>query len=555
MDEQNKPVLLLVEDQTHTRSRIERDLEQQYRQNYQVVSAGSTGEALDTLARFKLRDIPVALVIVDCDLAGSSGTDLLVKTGELFPQAKRILMAEYDQRQAVIRSFNRLALDNYLLKPFENAQEDLFPVIDDLLDDWMMHYLPRKEIRIVGYRWSAQAHLLKNFLARNLIPYRWLEIEHSPEARGLVEAAGLEERRLPVVFFPDGTQLVQPGIEQLAQKVGLQQRAESRFYDLVVVGGGPAGLSAAVYGASEGFDTLLIEAEAPGGQAGASAHIDNYLGFPAGLSGSELTRRAVAQAERFGVEILTPQRATGIRLRGDYRIVQLADGGEVGCFAVLIATGVSYHRLKVPGEEKLSGAGVYYGTVETEAVSCAGKEVFILGGGNSAGQAAMYLARFARSITMVTMAGSLGEFMSYYLVDQIESTRNIHVRVHSTVSELFGENHLEGLTLENLATRQKETVPASALFIFIGASPRTDWLGGLLARDEQGYILTGPDVVQAGRNERYLALNRDPYFLESSIPGIFTAGDTRHGSVKRIASSVGEGAMAVTLCHQYMTTI
>jgi thioredoxin reductase (NADPH) len=356
-----------------------------------------------------------------------------------------------------------------------------------------------------------------------------------------------------VVFFPDGSWLVQPDLDQLAEKVGLQQQAEHRFYDLVVVGGGPAGLSAAVYGASEGLNTLLLESEAPGGQAGASARIDNYLGFPSGLSGNELTRRAVAQARRFGVEILMPQKATGVRIKGRYRLIELQDGLEVACHAILIAAGVSYRDLEVPGMAELAGAGVFYGAVITEAISCQGKEVFILGGGNSAGQAALYLSRFASQISIVTIEDSLNSSMSRYLIDQIEDAGNIHVRTGSTVTAVQGQDHLESLTLLNQKTGQHETVSAVALFIYIGATPRTDWLGDLLERDEQGYLLTGPDLEGREKDMVRWTLSRKPYFLESSVPGIFVAGDIRHGSVKRIASAVGEGAMAVTFIHQYLT--
>jgi thioredoxin reductase (NADPH) len=556
MSEETMPVLFVVENDQGILKSVKTNLEKQYSDHYRVRSASSSAEAVGALKQMSQENIPAALIIVGCELDGRSGIELIEQTSQIFPNAKRVLLAEYDEKPNVVDAMNRHELDSYLLIPFQSPQDDLYAPLDDLLQDWQASISPISGgITIVGYRWSARAHELKNFLARNLVPYRWLEIDQSPEARSRMEAEGISARSLPVVFFPNGTTLVQPSVEKLAKRVGLQQKAGSRFYDLIVVGGGPAGLSAAVYGASEGLDTLLIEKEAPGGQAGQSSRIDNYLGFPSGLSGSELTRRAVAQASRFGVEILTPQEATGVRLHGDYRLVQLANGSEVACFVILIATGVSYRRLNVPGEERLTGAGVYYGTVITEAITCTGKEVFILGGGNSAGQAAMYLSRFARSITMLTDQESLGVTMSHYLIDQIDSTDNIHARYQTTITEVHGEDHLEAITILDQTSGNSETVSAAALFVYIGTDPHTTWLGDLLARDEQGYLLTGQDLTIAGQKQRYSQLNREPFFLESSVPGIFSAGDTRSGSVKRIASSVGEGAMAVTLIHQYLSTL
>jgi thioredoxin reductase (NADPH) len=556
MAEQNMPVIFVVDNDPATLETVHKNLERQYRERYRVVAVHSTTEAQSELEHTRQHETPVALIIVGCELDGRSGIELVEQASKLFPDAKRVLLAEYDEKPNVTAAINRHELDSYLLVPFQSIEDDLLAPLEDLLQDWQSSVsLSGNGIYIVGYQWSSRAHEVKNFLARNLIPYRWLEIEQSQEARSLLEREDLDHRHLPVVFFPDGKHMARPSIEELASRVGLRQQAESRFYDLVVVGGGPAGLSAAVYGASEGLDTLLIEKEAPGGQAGQSSRIDNYLGFPSGLSGSELTRRAVAQASRFGVEILTPQEATGVRLHRNYRLVQLADGSEVACFVVLIATGVSYRRLEVPGEERLTGSGVFYGTVITEAITCTGKDVFILGSGNSAGQAAMYLSRFAGHITMLTDQETLGATMSHYLVNQIEETENINARFQCTVTEVHGQDHVEALTIRDLVTGNSETLPAAALFVYIGAYPHTDWLGDLVARDPQGYILTGPDLDKAVQNEQYAALNREPLFLESSIPGIFSAGDTRRGSVKRIASSVGEGAMAVTLIHQYLSTL
>jgi thioredoxin reductase (NADPH) len=553
MTERNRPVLYAVIDDPQTLQWMEEKLSSRYAEEYEVATALNLTDALAAFSLYQLHNISVALVIFRCCEDGTYESDLAEKAKELFPGVRRVLLGSFREKETLVKALPQEAADSYLTFPLNNAEDDLYPVVDDLLEDWKSSVSSiHAGIRIVGYRWSARGHSLKNFLARNLIPYRWLEVDESAEARSLLQAAGLTSQHFPVVFLPDGSIMVQPQIQQLAERVGLQRQAESRFYDLIVVGGGPAGLSAAVYGASEGLHTLMIEAEAPGGQAGQSSRIENYLGFPNGLSGAELTRRAVAQAIRFGVEILTPQEATGIRLKGHYRVVQLADGSEVACHVMLVATGVSYRRLNVPGEERLTGRGVYYGTVITEALSCTDQEVFILGGGNSAGQAAMYLSRFANNITMITNEDSLAHTMSQYLVNQIQQAENIHLRFSSTIAELHGEGNLEQVTLQNEVSGQREIVPAAALFIYIGMSPRTDWLTENVACDEQGYILTGTDVVHSGHMEQFQSLGREPFFLESSIPGIFIAGDTRHGSVKRIASGVGEGAMAVTLIHQYL---
>lgn len=553
MTEEDRPVLLIVDENQEILSKLSRDLASRYANQYAIASQSSEEGALDLLVQFKEQGRSVALLFVGCRVGETDGMKIIERGSKLFPKARRILLATYEEKERVVESLNRMELDNYLITPLNAPEDDLYPVVDDVLGDWQINAEPGQEcVQIVGFRWSAQAHQVKNFLARNLVPYRWLEADEAPQAGQLLEQAGLSMRKLPVVFFPDGSYQVQPGLDDLSEKVGLKQQAESPFYDLVVVGGGPAGLSAAVYGASEGLQTLLIEAEAPGGQAGQSARIENYLGFPSGLSGNELARRAVAQAQRFGVEILTPQQATGLRTHGDYKLVQMADDSQVTCQALLIATGVSYRTLNVPGEERLTGAGVYYGAVITEAISCQGQEVFILGGGNSAGQAAMYLTRFASRITMLTNLDTITETMSQYLVDQIEESDIIHTRFHSTIKELHGEDHLEAVTIEDLKTGRTETVPTVALFVYIGVHPRTGWIKDLVALDEQGYILTGADVVKSGSDRAYRELSREPYFLESSLPGVFAAGDTRAGSVKRIASSVGEGAMAVTLIHQYL---
>ncbi|MBC7808462.1 MAG: FAD-dependent oxidoreductase, partial [Akkermansiaceae bacterium] len=446
-------------------------------------------------------------------------------------------------------------------KPWDPPEERLYPVLDDLLADWSASFRPPWEgIRVLGNRWSPPSHAVKDFLARNQVPYQWLDIEAKTtdvEVRRLVGTLGDAADHLPVVLFPDGTNLTEPTNAQIAEKVGLTTQAKLPFYDLVVVGAGPAGLAAAVYSASEGLSTVMIEREAPGGQAGTSSRIENYLGFPSGLSGSDLARRAVDQAKRFGVEILAPQEVVKVRVENPYRILTLASGGEVSCHALLIATGVSWRRLDIPGLDHLTGAGVYYGAAVTEALSCRDEDVYVVGGANSAGQAAMYLSRFAGKVTMLVRGDSLRKSMSDYLVDQIERTENIEVRLSTTVAAAQGETRLECIVLENSESAARETVPASSLFILIGATPHTDWLEGVIARDELGFLLSGAELPHDEKTGRVRdwPLERDPYLLESSVPGIFVAGDVRRGSVKRIASGVGEGGVAVSAIHQYLSKV
>ena len=474
----------------------------------------------------------------------------------MFPAAKRALLTAYADTDAAIRAINSTQIDYYLLKPWDPPEERLYPVLDDLLDDWFADFRPPFEgIRVVGYRWSPQSHQVKDFLARNLIPYQWLDIELEPEAQTLVNYVEPDEQSLPLVLFPDGTRLIKPSNRAIAERIGLKTQAERPFYDLLIVGGGPAGLAAAVYGASEGLSTVMIEREAPGGQAGSSSRIENYLGFPIGLSGGDLTRRAVTQARRFGVEILTPQEVTQVRAEDPYRIVKLSDGSEISCHALLVATGVSYRRLDVPGMEALYGAGVYYGAAQTEAIACSGEDVYIVGGANSAGQAAMYFSKHARKVIMLIRGESLTKSMSQYLIEQIASTDNIEVQPFTQVVEVKGTSHLEAISLENVTTGTIETVPATSLFIFIGASPRTDWLEGVIERDRNGFILTGSELLSERKRPKGWTLDRDPFLLETNIPGIFAAGDVRYGSVKRVASGVGEGAIAVQFIHRYLSKV
>jgi thioredoxin reductase (NADPH) len=551
-----KPTIVSVDDDRVVLSAVERDLRRQYGKEYRILGADSGAAALDALKQLKLRGDPVALLLADQRMPQMTGVEFLAQAMELFPGAKRVLLTAYADTEAAIRAINDIRLDHYLMKPWDPPEERLYPVLSDLLGDWQASYRPAFEgIRIIGHRWSPQAHALKDFLARNQLPYQWLDAESDPAALQYLEAAGADPAVLPVVVFSDGKHLVQPSAAQVAERVGLRTHAQAPFYDLVIAGSGPAGLAAGVYGASEGLRTLIIEREAPGGQAGQSSRIENYLGFPVGLSGLDLARRAVAQATRFGTEILTPQEVLGLRLNDHYKVLALGDGSEVSCHALLVATGVQYRKLDAPGVEALTGAGIYYGAAITEAISTRGQDVFVVGGGNSAGQAAMYLSGFARSVTILVRGHGLAESMSQYLIDQIGATPNITVRTRASVTAAQGTGNLEALTITDAETGASEVLPAAALFIFIGALPRTDWLGDLVERDKAGFIPTGPDLVHDGKRPRGWNLGRDPYWLESSVPGIFAAGDVRARSVKRIASAVGEGSMAVQFVHQYLGSL
>ncbi|HEX2180879.1 MAG TPA: FAD-dependent oxidoreductase [Rubrobacteraceae bacterium] len=559
MDDSQKgerPVILAVDDEPAVLSAVARDLRREYGEHYRVMRADSGGAALELVQQLRLRNTPVALFLVDQRMPLMSGVEFLAGAIELFPDARRVLLTAYADTEAAISAINEVALNHYLMKPWDPPEENLYPVLTDLLDDWQASFAPPFEgIRVVGHQLSAQSHQIKDFLSRNLVPYQWLDVEIDEEARDLLELSGSDGSQLPLVILPDGVSLAQPANVEIAERIGLKTHPGMPFYDLVIVGAGPAGLAAAVYGASEGLSTLLVEGEAPGGQAGTSSRIDNYLGFPGGLSGGDLSRRAVAQARRFGAEILTPLEAKGIRAQEPYRFVALTDGSQISCHALLIATGVSYRRLDAPGVERLTGAGVYYGAAITEAMACQDKDVFIVGAGNSAGQAAMYLSRYANSVTMVVRGGSLARSMSHYLVSQIEAHEKISVWPRSTVTGVVGDVRLEAVTITDTTTGDERTVPAFALFIFIGARPHTDWVADVVERDPRGFILTGRSVVRGGRRPKGWHLDRDPFFLETSVPGIFAAGDVRHRSVKRIASAVGEGAMAVQFVHQYLSRV
>ena len=562
-----KPVILTVDDDPQVLQAVARDLRREYGSRFRVMRADSGSAALDSLKQLKLRNETVALFLVDQRMPQMSGVEFVESGMQVFPEAKRVLLTAYSDTDAAIRAINSANIDYYLMKPWDPPEEKLYPVLNDLLDDWLSRFHSTFEgIRTIGDRWSPHSHQVKDFLARHQVPYRWLDIETEAEAQTLVRYAGETPPQLPLVLFPNGDRLERPTNVQLAEKLGLQTQAENPFYDLIIIGGGPAGLAAAVYGASEGLQTLMLEREAPGGQAGTSSRIENYLGFPVGLSGGDLARRAVTQAKRFGVEILTPQEATGIRLHDNYRIVTLQDGKEIGCHALILALGVSWRKLDLPGIERLTGAGVYYGAAQTEALSCSNEHIYVVGGANSAGQGAMYFSKYARQVTILVRGDSLAKSMSQYLIDQIEATENIDVQLHSSIVEAKGETSLEALAIKNSQTGELKTVPATSLFIFIGAVPKTDWLDGIVVRDERGFILTGPDLprvdpAKAIRDRlpenrvRGWRLDRAPYLLETNIPGIFAVGDVRHGSVKRVASGVGEGSICVQFVHQYLSGV
>jgi thioredoxin reductase (NADPH) len=553
-----KPILLTVDDDSDVLRAIERDLRSRYGGDYRVISTDEPKGALEILKELKVRNESVALLLADQRMPGMDGVAFLQDAMELFPQAKRALLTAYADTNAAIDAINEANVHYFFLKPWDPPAEKLFPQVDDLLDDWRGSYRPAFQgIRVLGTRWSPASYQLRDFLARNHVPYQWIDVEiaaSDPEIKQLLEALGEEAGSLPVVLFPDGTRMLQGAPADVAEKVGLRTRAQTDFYDLAILGGGPAGLAAAVYGASEGLHTVLIEREAPGGQAGMSSRIENYLGFPSGLSGGDLARRAVVQAQRFGVEILA-QEAVGVRVEGPYRIVKLADNCEISCHALMIATGVQWRRLEAAGVDRLQGAGVYYGGGSTEALSCKGEIVYIIGGANSAGQAAMNFSRYAERVVMLIRGESLAATMSQYLIEQIEHMPNIHLWGHANVVEVHGEQHLEEISVLCSDTGKIERVPANAMFIFIGALPRTEWLSGIVERDDRGFVLTGPDLMHDGKHPRGWGQDRDPFLLESSVPGIFAVGDVRHGSVKRVASGVGEGSVAVQFIHQYLRKV
>jgi thioredoxin reductase (NADPH) len=551
-----KPVIFIVDDEPQVLNAVERDLRNHYKGDYRLLKAGSGAEALAAAQKLNQRNTPVALFLVDQRMPGMTGVEFLQEALGFYPQAKKVLLTAYSDTEAAIASINRVGLDYYLMKPWDPPEDRLYPVLDDLLSDWIANVpLPFEGIRVAGTLWSAHSHTIKDFLARNQVPYQWLDIEKDPEARKLVESIGDSAHRLPVVFTSEGTALIQPSIRQLAEAIGLYSRPSQPYYDLAIIGAGPAGLAAAVYGASEGLKTILVEKEATGGQAGTSSRIENYLGFPNGLSGADLARRATIQARRLGAEIVTAEEAVDMRAEDSYRYIKLVGSGEISCRTVLISTGVTVRRLDASGIEQLTGAGVYYGAALTEAASYRDQEIAVVGGANSAGQAAMFFSRYASRVTMLVRGSALKYSMSQYLIDQINSVENIHLMFNTEVIEAHGEQQLEGVTVQNKTTGECVSLPVKALFIFIGAVPHTGLVSSLVQRDRAGFIYTGPDIpIHNGRPMGW-SLQRDPYLLETSCPGVFAAGDARHGSVKRVASAVGEGAVSVALIHQYLKTV
>lgn len=548
----SKSVILTVDDDPQVLRAVTRDLRKKFTPDYRIVSADNGQSALETCHELQSRGDTVALFLVDQRMPGMSGTEFLQEARDLFPDARRVLLTAYADTSAAIEAINSVRLHHYLLKPWEPPEENLYPVLVDELEDWKATNPPPFDgIRVIGFRWNADSHRVKDFLARNQFPYTWMDVQDDAEACSIYTGEG--EPRLPLIILPEGNRLENPPTEELAERLGLKTRAEGEFYDFVIVGGGPAGLAAAVYGASEGLKTLLVEREAPGGQAGTSSKIENYLGFPEGLSGKDLARRAVAQAARFGVEMLSAE-AVGLEVDNQYRRIKLKNGAEVVSHAVLIANGVSYRKLDAPGVEDLTGRGVYYGAALTEALSCKGDPVFVVGGANSAGQGAVYLSEHASCVTMLVRSSGLEQSMSQYLIDEIARRPNIRVLPYTTVQAAHGTDSLDSITILNSETGECEKVPARALFIFIGAAPRTEWLENTLERDKHGFLLAGPELSRRGKLEHW-PLQRDPFLLECNVPGVFVAGDVRAGSVKRVASGVGEGSIAVSFVHQYLANV
>jgi thioredoxin reductase (NADPH) len=551
-DETSRAAILTVDDDPGVSRAVARDLRRQYGAQYRIVRAESASAGLDALRQMKLRGDVVAVILADYRMPELNGIEFLEQAMDIYPGARRVLLTAYADTGAAIDAINVVDLDHYLLKPWDPPEEKLYPVVDALLDAWLTSdHRPVPETKVVGHRWSARSSEVREFLARNQVPYRWYQSDE-PEGQRLLAAAGADGLALPVVITPDGEPLIEPGDAELAARVGLATTPSKDFYDLIVIGGGPAGLGAAVYGASEGLRTVLVERLATGGQAGQSSRIENYLGFPDGVSGAQLTDRARRQATKFGAEVLTAREVVGLEVRGSARRVTFADGTFIDAHTVILATGVSYRLLGAPGLDELTGRGAYYGSALTEATACLGQDVYVVGGANSAGQAAVYLARHAKSVTLLVRGPSLEKSMSFYLIKQIADIPNITVRTCTEVIEAYGEDHLQRLTLRNTATGTTESVDAQLLFLFIGAAPLTNWLEDVVVRDARGFVVAGPDLSVGGERPRGWELDRMPYHLETSVPGVFVAGDARSESAKRVASAVGEGALAVMLVHRYL---
>ncbi|MAN03542.1 MAG: fused response regulator/thioredoxin-disulfide reductase [Owenweeksia sp.] len=548
------PIILAVDDDPQVIRAVSRDLRKRYRDEYRIVATDSAREALESLQEMKNQGLEVALFVSDQRMPEMLGVDFLEKAKKLYPKAKRVLLTAYSDTDAAIQAINEVQLDYYLMKPWDPPEEKMYPVLDDHLEEWQSQYIPEfSGIRVIGYQFSPKSHRLKDFLAGNLFPYRWYDVETAEQARELMTSNKLEEKNLPVIFFEDGSFIENPDIPEVASRLGLNPRASADMYDVIIIGAGPAGLAAAVYGASEGLKTLLVERRAPGGQAGTSSRIENYLGFPKGLSGSDLARRAITQATRLGTEVLTPSEVIEIKLKDQYKIVVLKDGSELTTKSIVITTGVDYRKLDTAGVDNFTGAGIYYGAATTEANACKDQDVYVVGGGNSAGQAAMYLSQFARRVFILIRREDLTSTMSAYLIDQINGTENIEVMPHSEVIEAHGSDRLECLTIKT--GDQSWKVGAAALFVFIGARPYTDWMNGLSRQDEKGFLLTGRDLALDKEFKKNWKLQREPFLLETSTPGIFAAGDVRSGAMNRVASAVGEGAMSISFVHRYLEEV
>lgn len=549
----SKPIVLALDDDPQVLRAVVRDLRNAYGKDYKILSTVSATEALESLKELKNKNETVALFLSDQRMPDMLGVDFLRQARSFFPNAKRVLLTAYSDTEAAIRAINDVQLDYYLMKPWDPPEEKLFPALTDQLDEWQSTYRPTFQgIRVMGYQWSPRSHEIKDFLSGNLIPYQWLDIETQAAAQELLQINGLERSQLPLVFFEDGTYLINPDLTEVGERTGMKSRASKTMYDVAIIGAGPAGLAAAVYGGSEGLTTALIEKRAPGGQAGTSSRIENYLGFPNGLSGAELSRRAIAQATRFGVEFLLPQEVASISLKDHYKIIAFKDGSEINARAIIITTGVDYRALEATDIDKYTGAGIYYGASNTEAHACRDQDVYIVGGGNSAGQSAMYLSTHAKNVFIVIRKKDLSATMSQYLIDQIQATSNIHVIGETIVGQVFGNEKLEEICLEDVNTHARKQVKASALFIFIGAKPVTDWIQLNVIKDAKGFIETGRDLLKYDSFKKSWKLEREPFLLETCSPGIFAAGDVRAGAMNRVASAVGEGAMAIKFVHEYL---
>lgn len=552
----NEPVIFCIDDDQQVLRALSRDLKQQYRKEYKVLSTSIIKDGMDSLLELKNKGETVALFIADQRMPEMEGVEFLVRAMEFFPEAKRVLLTAYSDTEAAIKAINEAKLDYYLMKPWDPPEEKLYPVVFDLLEQWQATYRPDfKGIKLIGYQFSPKSHDLKEFLAGNLIPYQWLDIERNKDARKLMDINKFEDKDLPIAIFEDGSSLISPTIRDLASKIGLNPVLKNEVYDVVIVGAGPAGLAASVYGASEGLKTLLIERHAPGGQAGTSSKIENYLGFPTGLSGADLTRRAMTQATRFGAEFLSPQNVKSIEEKDGYKKITLEDGIEINTRTIVITTGVDYRKLETKGIEDFTGAGIYYGAAMTEAASCKDKEVYVVGGGNSAGQAAMYLSKFAKNVYIVIRKEDLTSSMSSYLIDQIAATPSIRVLGKTEIKEAMGEGKLENIKIGSIENEGSEVKPADALYIFIGSRPFTDWISQEIIRNDKGFIETGRDAKTYAQFGKIWKLPRDPYLLETSAHGIFAAGDVRANAMNRVASAVGEGSMAISFVHKYLAEV